>query len=56
MKFKITKASDYEYIQHREFGTFEELRDYVLKENEKKKACVIWRDTMELLIYDTWIE
>lgn len=58
MIFKVNRASDYCIIHSHEmeFESLEELRDYVLKENEEKKACVIWWDTMELLIYDDWIE
>lgn len=58
MIFKVNRASDYCIIpaHHMKFETLEELRDYVLRGNEKKKACVICWDTMELLIYDDWIE
>ena len=58
MIFKVNRASDYNIIPNYKmnFETLEELRDYVVKENEKTKACVIWWDTKELLIYDDWIE
>ena len=56
MEFKITKASDYEFVEHRTFSTIEEIRDFVLSENKKSHSCVIYWDDMELLIYDDWIE
>lgn len=56
MKFKIGRASDLEFIDYRTFETIEELRDYVINQNERNKSCVIYWDNMELLIYDDWIE
>ena len=56
MKFKITYAHDIDKIYYRTFENLEEVRDFVIKENERTKACIIWWDTMELVIYDDWIE
>lgn len=56
MKFKINKASDMYFTEHRTFETLEQLRDYVIDQNKNGSACVIYWDTMELLIYDDWIE
>lgn len=54
--FKITKASDWNFRENKTFETLKELRDYVISNNEKGSACVIDWDTMELTIYDDWIE
>lgn len=56
MTFKITRASELDYIVYMTFRTLEELRDFVISQNEKTKSCVIYWDNMELLIYDDWIE
>ncbi len=58
MIFKVNRASDYSTVESHfmNFETLEELCNFVLRENEEKKACVIYWDTMELLIYDDWIE
>lgn len=56
MEFKILKASDFCFEAHETFETIEQLRDFVIRENGKFKACVIYWDTMELIIYDYWIE
>ena len=56
VKFKIRRASDLAFIDYRTFETIEELRDYVINQDEKNKSCVIYWEDMELLIYDDWIE
>lgn len=34
MKFKIIKASDCEFVEHRTFTTIEEIQDFVVNENK----------------------
>lgn len=56
MDFVVYKASDWNFVCHKRFKTLEELRDYVISENEKDHSCIIYWDKMELTIYDDWIE
>lgn len=61
MIFNITKASDWEYKDTKEFNSVEEIRDFVKKENTTiySPACVLYfwdNKTPELQIYDSWIE
>lgn len=61
MIFNITKASDWEYSDTKEFNSIEEMRDFVKKEYSAgfEPACVLYfpeNGTPELKIYDTWIE
>lgn len=56
MEFEILKASDFLFKVHEKFETLEQLRDYVLETNERNSSCVIYWDTMRLVIYDDWIE
>lgn len=56
MTFKITKASDLNYEDMKDFTTLEELKDYITAINPDRKSCVIYFDEPELTIYDSWIE
>ncbi len=58
MTFKVNRASDIicSISYYKTFETLEQLRDFVIKENEKRKSCIIYWDSMELIIYDDWIE
>ena len=58
MTFKVNRASDIicSIGYYKTFETLEQLRDFVIKENEKRKSCIIYWDSMELIIYDDWIE
>lgn len=62
MIFNITKASDWEYKDTKEFNSVDEIRDFVKKENVARyyaPACVLYFNedrAPELLIYDSWIE
>lgn len=61
MIFNITKASDWEYRDTKEFNSLEELRDFVKKEYAFKDtpACVLYfpeDKSPSLQIYDSWIE
>ena len=61
MVFNITKASDWEYRDTKEFNSLEELRDFVKKEYAFKDApaCVLYfpeDKSPSLQIYDSWIE
>lgn len=61
MVFNITKASDWEYSDTKEFNSIEEMRDFVKKENTTRfePACVLYfpkHGTPVLQIYDSWIE
>lgn len=61
MLFNITKASDWEYKDKKEFNSVEEIRDFVKRENALKyvPACVLYfseDELPELQIYDSWIE
>lgn len=52
MLFKITKASQLDFEDYKEFKTLEELRDFVMNENKKFKSCIIYWEDRELIIYD----
>ena len=65
MTFNITKASDWEYKDTKEFNSLEELRDYVvntyplISKPMHTPACVLYfpkNESPELQIYDSWIE
>ena len=56
MTFKVTKASDWNFVDEKTFATLEELKDYIISVDKKNKSCVIYFDSSELLIYDDWIE
>ena len=56
MTFTVTKASDWDFKEDKTFTTLEELKDYITAVNDKDKSCVIYFDSLELLIYDDWIE
>lgn len=61
MIFNITKASDWDYKDMKEFNSLDELRDFVEKASTYKyaPACVLYfsEDGLpELQIYDSWIE
>lgn len=61
MLFNITKASDWEYKDTKEFNSIEEIREFVKKENSTHyaPACVLYfpeDEAPELKIYDSWIE
>ena len=58
MTFKVNRASDFCSCMgyYKTFETLEQLRDFVISENEKSESCVIYWDTMQLIIYDDWIE
>ena len=61
MVFNITKASDWEYSDTKEFNSIEEMRDFVKKEYTVSfdPACVLYfpkHRTPVLQIYDAWIE
>lgn len=46
MTFKITRASELDYIVYMTFRTLEELRDFVISQNEKQSHAlfigIIW--------------
>ena len=61
MIFNISKASDWEYSNTKDFNSIEEMRDFVKKEYTGgfEPACVLYfpeQSTPVLQIYDTWIE
>lgn len=61
MVFNITKASDWEYKDTKEFNSIEEMRDFVKKEYKGRfePSCVLYfpeHGTPVLQIYDSWIE
>ena len=56
MTFKVKRASDFDFEDEKTFTTLEELKEYVTTVNSKTKACVIYFDDLELVIYDSWIE
>ena len=65
MIFNITKASDFEYKEIKEFNSLDEIRDFVEKASTYRycpaycPACVLYfseDELPELQIYDTWIE
>lgn len=56
MTFKISQASDYHFEDTKTFTTIEYLKEYIETVNPKCKSCVIYFDSLELIIYDDWIE
>lgn len=64
MIFKITKASDWEYKDAKDFNSLDEIINFVKTEYTQSKplhspACVLYfpeNETPELQIYDSWIE
>lgn len=61
MVFNITKASDWNYKDTKDFNSVEEIKDFVKKENTSRytPACVLYFNENvppELQIYDSWIE
>lgn len=62
MKFKIDKASDFDYEEEREFTTLEELLAYIngLKYDDSTlcQAIILGKegDNWEITIYDNYVE
>lgn len=62
MKFRVIKASDWEFTDHKSFYSVDEIYDYLKKVDESgKMAAVLYftenkEDDQELWIYDTYIE
>ena len=62
MKFKVIKASDWEFTDHKSFYSFDELYDYLKKVDESgRMAAVLYftgnkEDVQKLCICDAYIE